>query len=95
MSTEVIATEFGRRHDNVMQNIRSLIASGHLGALDFKDSLYISKQNKEIACFELTERGGGRSIIYHVKSFQMQLNQIRTNRIMAGGGSNLQNLFPK
>lgn len=57
VSTEVIATEFGRRHDNVMQNIRSLISSGHLGALDFKDSSYISKQNKEIACYELTERG--------------------------------------
>lgn len=57
VSTEVIATEFGRRHDNVMQNIRSLISSGHLGALDFKDSSYTSKQNKEIACYELTERG--------------------------------------
>ncbi|HCB1065384.1 Rha family transcriptional regulator [Klebsiella variicola] len=57
VSTEVIAIEFGRRHDNVLQNIRSLIASGHLGALDFKDSSYISKQNKEIACYELTERG--------------------------------------
>lgn len=43
VSTEVIATEFGRRHDNVMQNIRSLISSGHLGALDFKDSSYISE----------------------------------------------------
>lgn len=30
VSTEVIAAEFGRRHDNVMQNIRSLIESDHL-----------------------------------------------------------------
>ncbi|ECI2457660.1 hypothetical protein AH259_11440 [Salmonella enterica subsp. enterica] len=57
VSTEVIAIEFGRRHDNVMQNIRSLIESGHLGALDFKDSSYTSKQNKEMPCYELTERG--------------------------------------
>ncbi|WP_264289139.1 Rha family transcriptional regulator [Duffyella gerundensis] len=57
VSTEVIATEFGRRHDNVMQNIRSLIESRHLGGLDFKESSYLNKQNKALPCFELTERG--------------------------------------
>ncbi|MDY0890179.1 MULTISPECIES: hypothetical protein [Kosakonia] len=46
VSTKVIATEFGRRHDNVMQNIRSLIETEHLGPLDFKESLYVNKQNK-------------------------------------------------
>lgn len=38
VSTDVIAIEFGRRHDNVMQNFRSLIDSEHLGVLDFKES---------------------------------------------------------
>lgn len=57
VSTEVIAVEFGRRHDNVMQNIRSLIDSGHLGHLDFKESSYLNRQNKSQPCFELTERG--------------------------------------
>lgn len=57
VSTEVIAIEFGRRHDNVMQNIRSLIESQHLGVLDFKESSYVNKQNKVQPCFELTERG--------------------------------------
>ena len=57
VSTDVIATEFGRRHDNVMQNIRSLIESEHLGVLDFKESSYVNKQNKVQPCFELTERG--------------------------------------
>jgi len=57
VSTEVIAAEFGRRHDNVMQNIRSLIESGHLGALDFKETSYIDKSNRAKPCFELTERG--------------------------------------
>ncbi|EPE9215854.1 Rha family transcriptional regulator [Salmonella enterica] len=47
VSTEVIAAEFGRRHDNVMQNIRSLIESDHLGPLDFKESSYVNKQSKE------------------------------------------------
>ncbi|CAI1769734.1 Uncharacterized phage-encoded protein [Serratia fonticola] len=57
VSTDTVAIEFGRRHDNVMQSIRSLIESGHLGALDFKDSSYISKQKKELPCYALTERG--------------------------------------
>lgn len=57
VSTEVIAGEFGRRHDNVMQNIRSLIESDHLGPLDFKESSYVNKQNKVQPCYELTERG--------------------------------------
>lgn len=57
VSTDVIAMEFGRRHDNVMQNIRSLIDSEHLGVLDFKESSYINKQNKPQPCYELTERG--------------------------------------
>ncbi|EBJ8256674.1 hypothetical protein R628_10030 [Salmonella enterica subsp. enterica serovar Enteritidis] len=42
VSTEVIAIEFGRRHDNVMQNILSLIEIKHLGVLDFKESSYVS-----------------------------------------------------
>lgn len=57
VSTQVIATEFGRRHDNVMQNIRSLIESGHLGALDFKETSYVDRSNRSKPCFELTERG--------------------------------------
>lgn len=57
VSTNVIAEEFGRRHDNVMQSIRSLIDSAHLGLLDFKESNYLNKQNKKQPCYELTERG--------------------------------------
>jgi len=57
VNTDVVAAEFGREHFRVMGSIDSLIASGHLGASDFRASSYISKQKKEIACYELTERG--------------------------------------
>ncbi|KMJ45459.1 hypothetical protein AB204_09070 [Xenorhabdus khoisanae] len=57
VTTDVIANEFGRDHKNVLQNVRELIESRHLGGLDFKPSSYISKQNKELPCYELTERG--------------------------------------
>ena len=57
VNTDVIAAEFGRDHFRVMNSIESLAASGHLGASDFRASSYISKQNKEIPCYELTERG--------------------------------------
>lgn len=57
VTTDVIANEFGRQHKNVLQDVRSLVESGHLGELDFKPSSYMSKQRKELPCYELTERG--------------------------------------
>ncbi|MEY0558875.1 Rha family transcriptional regulator [Providencia rettgeri] len=57
VTTNIISNEFGRRHDNVLQSIRSLIESGHLGALDFKETSYIDKSSREKPCYELTERG--------------------------------------
>lgn len=57
VTTDIIASEFGRQHKNVLQDVRSLIDSGHLGELDFKPSSYITKQKKELPCYELTERG--------------------------------------
>lgn len=57
VTTDIIANEFGRQHKNVLQDVRSLIDSGHLGELDFKPSSYITKQKKELPCYELTERG--------------------------------------
>ncbi|WGL99152.1 Rha family transcriptional regulator [Arsenophonus sp. aPb] len=57
VTTYVIADEFGRDHFRVMNSIDSLIMSNHLGSSDFRASSYISKQNKELPCYELTERG--------------------------------------
>lgn len=57
VSTEVVAIEFGRDHFRVMGSIESLVESGHLGASDFRASSYRSKQNKDLPCYELTERG--------------------------------------
>ncbi|HGE9142151.1 TPA: Rha family transcriptional regulator [Yersinia enterocolitica] len=57
VSSKVVADEFGREHKNLMQNLRSLIDSGHLGELDFKPSSYTDRQNKNQPCYELTERG--------------------------------------
>ncbi|HBH7053942.1 TPA: Rha family transcriptional regulator [Morganella morganii] len=57
VTTDVIANEFGRDHFRVMNSIESLIASGHLGASDFRASSYVTKQKKELPCYELTERG--------------------------------------
>lgn len=57
VTTDVIANEFGRDHFRVMNSIESLIASQHLGASDFRASSYVTKQKKELPCYELTERG--------------------------------------
>ncbi|MDD9339390.1 MAG: Rha family transcriptional regulator [Providencia heimbachae] len=57
VTTVTVANEFGRRHDNVLQSVRSLIESGHLGALDFKETSYVDKSSREKICYDLTERG--------------------------------------
>jgi Rha family phage regulatory protein len=53
----VIADEFKRRHDNVLQSLDGLIADGTIGRLEFKESSYLNAQNKAQRKIELTERG--------------------------------------
>ena len=51
-----IAKEFGRRHDNVLQTIRGLVARGVLSALEAKEREY-TVRGKKHPCFELSEEG--------------------------------------
>ena len=53
----IVANANNRRHDNVMQAIKGLIRSGHLGSLDFKETYYTDIQGKRQPMLELTERG--------------------------------------
>ena len=53
----IIAAEFKRRHDNVLQSLDALIVDGTIGRLEFKESSYLSGQNKAQRKIDLTERG--------------------------------------
>jgi len=52
----IIAMEFGRRHDNVLQSLTKLIDEGMIGHLDFKESIYLNGQGKKQRLIELSER---------------------------------------
>jgi Rha family phage regulatory protein len=52
-----IAREFGRRHDNVLRTLDSLIADGTIGRLNFEETSYTDEWNREQRMMELTERG--------------------------------------
>lgn len=52
-----IAQEFASRHDNVLQKLDGLVMGGTIGRLDYKESSYLSEQNKKQRMIELTERG--------------------------------------
>jgi len=52
----VIAKEFGRRHDNVLASLRSLIADCTISPLEFKERDYQDDRGKMQPCIELTER---------------------------------------
>lgn len=51
-----IAKEFGRRHDNVLQTLDSLLADGTLSLLECKERTY-QKLGRQYRCFELNEAG--------------------------------------
>jgi Rha family phage regulatory protein len=53
MSSVDIAELVGKRHDNVMSDIKSLVKQGAIGALNFQESSYISIQNKKIPMYNL------------------------------------------
>jgi len=53
-----VARHFGKRHDNLLPDIRSIIeATPEEGLLNFKESSYLNEQNKEQPCFEMTRSG--------------------------------------
>lgn len=56
-SSVVIANEFGRRHDNVLQSLDSLIADGTLNHLEFKAVRYVDEKGESRRSLELSERG--------------------------------------
>jgi Rha family phage regulatory protein len=56
-SSPIIAVEFARRHDNVLQSLDSLIADGTLNHLEFKAVKYIDEKGEARRAIELTERG--------------------------------------
>ncbi|WMW78992.1 Rha family transcriptional regulator [Undibacterium cyanobacteriorum] len=53
----VIAREFQRRHDNVIQSIKNLIGDGTINRLDFKVVKYCDAKGEDRKKIELTERG--------------------------------------
>lgn len=53
----IVAEEFGRRHDNVLQSLDSLIEDGTISRLDFKVADYRDEQGKQRRALRLNERG--------------------------------------
>ena len=47
VSSRVVAQKFGKRHDNVLQNIDNLDCSPEFRLLNFQDSSYKNEQNKK------------------------------------------------
>ena len=57
LSTQV-AEYFGKRHDNVIRDIRNLIESApSLGLLNFEESYYKSEQGKKQPCYRMDRKG--------------------------------------
>ena len=56
-TSKAIAETFQRRHGDVMDSIKDLIKTGHLGLREFSQSSYTNSQNKKQPQYLLTEKG--------------------------------------
>lgn len=52
-----VAETFGKRHDNVLKDIRGLECSGDFRLLNFEESYYINSQNKKQPMYYMTKDG--------------------------------------
>lgn len=52
-----VADVFGKEHRNVLKDIKNLECSEEFRALNFELSSYVSEQNKELPCVEITKDG--------------------------------------
>ena len=58
VTSKQVADHFGKQHRNVLVDIKNLLPdSGDFGRLNFLLSTYISSQNKELPCYEMTRDG--------------------------------------
>ena len=58
VTSKQVADHFGKQHRNVLVDIKSLLSdSGEFGELYFLLTTYISSQNKELPCYEMTRDG--------------------------------------
>ena len=58
VTSKQVADHFGKQHRNVLADIKSLLSdAGEFGELNFLLTTYISSQNKELPCYEMTRDG--------------------------------------
>ncbi|WP_227396804.1 Rha family transcriptional regulator [Jeotgalibacillus aurantiacus] len=53
----IISQAFNKRHDRVLQDIRTLGCSDEFRLHNFVESSYMNNQNKEMPCFVMTKKG--------------------------------------
>jgi Rha family phage regulatory protein len=65
-----VAATFGRRHADVLATIESLEVSRDFGGRNFSLSSYLSGQNKELPCYEMTRDGFSFLVMGSQTAFQ-------------------------
>ena len=93
-SSTVIAQEFGRRHDNVLQSLDSLIADGTLNHLEFKAVKYVDEKGEARRSLELSERGALIAMPF-IGGRKSRLGQVRLVDAFLGMRSVLNEVPPR
>lgn len=53
----IVAEVFGKRHDNVLADIKNLSCSDNFRLLNFQESSYVNGQGREMPMCEMTKDG--------------------------------------
>ena len=53
----MVAEVFGKRHDNVVRDVKNLDCSEEFRLLNFEESLYLNDQHKKQPCYDITRDG--------------------------------------
>lgn len=56
MTSLEIAEVTGKRHDNVVRDIQNILKQG-VDALNFEETSYVDKSNRQQKCYSLTKKG--------------------------------------
>lgn len=57
VDSRFVAKEFGKRHDNVLKDIKNLDCSEQFRLLNFEESTYVNEQNHRQPCCQMTRDG--------------------------------------
>lgn len=90
MTSLEIAEVTGKRHDNVVRDIQNILKQG-VDALNFEETSYVDKSNRQQKCYSLTKKG----CLILASGYDALLRERRASTVGKNSKPNSSPLLPK